>query len=84
MHNLPRYSLVRKCVERSGLGWDDACPFDLPPDSSLGRIQQDGRNALFERKSERLGLGEALLTPTRLYVTALLPLLKQGLLKGTC
>jgi phosphoribosylformylglycinamidine cyclo-ligase len=38
------YSLVRAIVEKSGLGWDDACPWT------------DGT------------LGEALLTPTRLYV----------------
>jgi phosphoribosylaminoimidazole synthetase len=25
------YSLVRKCVERSGLGWGDPCPFEAGP-----------------------------------------------------
>ncbi len=42
------YSLVRKLVEMSGLGWDAKCPFG------------DGT------------LGEALLTPTRLYVKSAL------------
>lgn len=42
------YSLVRKIVELSGLGWSDECPF--------------GEGTL----------GEALLTPTRLYVKPLL------------
>ena len=53
------YSLVRKCVEKSGLTWEDPAPF------------QPGTP-----------LGAALLEPTRIYVAALLPLIKQGLLKG--
>ncbi|MEW9918778.1 phosphoribosylformylglycinamidine cyclo-ligase [Marimonas sp. MJW-29] len=46
------YSLVRKLVELSGLGWDDPCPWG------------DG------------SLGEALLTPTRLYVKGAVEALK--------
>lgn len=53
------FSLVRKCVEKSGLAWTDAAPFD--PSQPLGR---------------------ALLTPTRIYVSLLLPLVKAGLIKG--
>ncbi|WP_299614472.1 phosphoribosylformylglycinamidine cyclo-ligase [uncultured Tateyamaria sp.] len=52
------YSLVRKIVENSGLGWDDACPW------------ADGT------------LGEALLTPTRLYVKAALAAIKAGGVHG--
>jgi phosphoribosylformylglycinamidine cyclo-ligase len=48
------YSLVRRLVEHSGLGWDDACPFG------------DGT------------LGEALLTPTRLYVRPALEAVRAG------
>ncbi|MFA8384254.1 MAG: phosphoribosylformylglycinamidine cyclo-ligase [Pelagibaca sp.] len=48
------YSLVRKLVEVSGLGWDADCPW------------ADG------------SLGEALLTPTRLYVTQALSAVKAG------
>ena len=48
------FSLVRRIVERSGLSWDDAAPFDPA------------------RK-----LGEALLTPTRIYVKSLLQVLRQ-------
>lgn len=48
------YSLVRKLVEVSGLGWDADCPW------------ADG------------SLGEALLTPTRLYVTQALAAVKSG------
>jgi phosphoribosylformylglycinamidine cyclo-ligase len=43
------FSLVRKIVERSGLGWTEPCPFD-------------------SRKS----IGEALMTPTRIYVKSAL------------
>jgi phosphoribosylaminoimidazole synthetase len=53
------FSLVRKCVDKSGLGWNDTAPFD--PTQALGA---------------------ALLTPTRIYVAALLPLIKSGLIKG--
>ncbi|MDE3027897.1 MAG: phosphoribosylformylglycinamidine cyclo-ligase [Paracoccaceae bacterium] len=48
------YSLVRKVVERSGLGWDAASPFG------------DGT------------LGQALLTPTRLYVKSALGAIRAG------
>ncbi|WP_282151307.1 phosphoribosylformylglycinamidine cyclo-ligase [Ruegeria atlantica] len=48
------YSLVRKLVEISGLGWDAASPFS------------DGT------------LGEALLTPTRLYVKPALQAIRAG------
>ncbi|SDW93418.1 phosphoribosylformylglycinamidine cyclo-ligase [Litoreibacter albidus] len=49
------YSLVRKVVEASGHGWDDAAPF------------ADGQS-----------LGEALLTPTRLYVKSALAAVRAG------
>ena len=52
------YSLIRKIVERSGLGWDDKAPFADAP------------------------LAEALLTPTRLYIKSLLPLIRSGLVSG--
>jgi phosphoribosylformylglycinamidine cyclo-ligase len=48
------YSLVRKVVERSGLGFDRPAPF------------QDGRT-----------LGEALLTPTRIYVRSCLAAIRE-------
>jgi phosphoribosylformylglycinamidine cyclo-ligase len=53
------YSLVRKVVEKSGLGWDADAPF--APGKSLG---------------------EALLTPTRLYVKSALEALRVGGVKG--
>ena len=53
------YSLVRRIVERSGLGWDDCAPFDA---------------------SQKLGA--ALLAPTRIYVKALLPLIRAHCIKG--
>ena len=49
------YSLVRRVVELSGLGWDSAAPF-----------------------SPRASLGDALLTPTRLYVRAALAAIRAG------
>ena len=48
------YSLVRRIVEMTGLGWHDPAPF-APAQS----------------------LGEALLTPTKIYVKALLSVIKQ-------
>ena len=53
------YSLVRKLVEKSGLGWDADAPF--APGTKLG---------------------EALLTPTRLYVKSALEALRVGGVKG--
>ena len=52
------YSLVRRIVEASGLGWSDACPW--------------GEGTL----------GEALLTPTRLYVRAALAAIEAGGVHG--
>ncbi len=52
------YSLVRKIVELSGLGWEAECPF------------------------AQGALGEALLTPTRLYVTQVLAAIRQGGVHG--
>ncbi|GEP11713.1 phosphoribosylformylglycinamidine cyclo-ligase [Methylobacterium gnaphalii] len=49
------FSLVRRIVERCGLGWDAAAPFE--PERTLG---------------------EALLTPTRIYVKALLSAMKHA------
>lgn len=48
------YSLVRRIVERSGLGWDAPAPF------------------------AEVSLGEALLTPTHLYVKAALGAIRAG------
>jgi phosphoribosylformylglycinamidine cyclo-ligase len=48
------YSLVRRLVEKAGLGWDAPAPFD--PTRSLG---------------------EALMTPTRIYVKPLLAAIRQ-------
>jgi phosphoribosylformylglycinamidine cyclo-ligase len=53
------FSLVRKIVEQSGLGWTETCPFE-------------------QRKS----VGEALMTPTRIYVKSALAAIKAGGVKG--
>jgi len=53
------YSLIRKIVEISGLGWNAPAPF-APAQT----------------------LAEALLTPTRIYVKDLMPLVRQGAIKG--
>jgi phosphoribosylformylglycinamidine cyclo-ligase len=53
------YSLVRKLVEKSGLGWDAPAPF-----------------------AKSVKLGEALMTPTRLYVKSALEAMRVGGVKG--
>jgi len=53
------YSLIRKVVEISGLGWTEKAPFS--PDQTLA---------------------QALLTPTKIYVSSLLPLIRKGLISG--
>jgi phosphoribosylformylglycinamidine cyclo-ligase len=53
------FSLVRRIVEASGLGWTQAAPF-----------------------APELSLGLALMTPTRIYVSAVLALHRSGLLKA--
>ena len=53
------YSLVRRIVERSGLGWDAPAPFE--PHATLA---------------------QALMRPTRIYVSSVLPLMKAAQLKG--
>lgn len=53
------YSLVRKIVEQSGLGYDAPAPFN-----------------------SSITLGEALLTPTRIYVKSVLAALELGTIKG--
>ena len=53
------YSLIRKCVERSELSYEDEAPF-----------------------AAGAPLGRALLTPTRLYSDATLPLIRVGLVTG--
>ena len=53
------YSLIRKVVEKSGLGWDAPAPF--APERTLADV---------------------LMEPTRVYVKAVLPLMKSGLVKG--
>jgi phosphoribosylformylglycinamidine cyclo-ligase len=53
------YSLVRRIVAESGLGWAAPCPFAAGQD-----------------------LAAALLTPTRIYVRELMPLIRDRLIKG--
>ena len=53
------FSLVRRIVEQSGLGWTEPCPFD--PKTSVG---------------------EALMTPTRIYVKSVLAAIKAGGVKA--
>ncbi|MFN3352701.1 MAG: phosphoribosylformylglycinamidine cyclo-ligase [Brevundimonas sp.] len=53
------YSLIRRVVEASGLGWGDDAPF-----------------------AKDRSLAQALMTPTRIYVKPVLPLMKAGLVKG--
>ena len=60
------FSLVRRIVAASGLAWTAPAPFPANPDPS----------------PTPQTLGQALMTPTRIYVRALLALHKAGLLKA--
>jgi phosphoribosylformylglycinamidine cyclo-ligase len=53
------FSLVRRIVEQSGIGWTEPCPFD-------------------QKKS----LGEALMTPTRIYVKSVMAAIKASGVKA--
>lgn len=55
------YSLVRKIVDRSGLGYDSPAPFD--PATTIG---------------------QALLTPTRIYINTCMAAMKTGGVKAFC
>ena len=63
------FSLVRRIVAASGLAWTAPAPFPAPPVVS-GAAPPDQT------------LGQALMTPTRIYVRSLLALHKAGLLKA--
>lgn len=62
------FSLVRKCVEISGLQYSDPAPFQSTASCTTSTTQ--------------LSLGEALLTPTRIYVKELLPLIRRRFIKA--
>jgi phosphoribosylformylglycinamidine cyclo-ligase len=68
------YSLVRKLVEMSGLGWDDACPWGgATPDQATPDQATPDQSTL-----DQSTLGAALLAPTRLYVRPVLAALRAG------
>ena len=61
------YSLIRKIVSLSGLSLTSPCPWPSTSSTSATQTQT---------------LGEALLTPTKIYIKPLLPGIRQSLFKG--
>ncbi|WP_414471481.1 phosphoribosylformylglycinamidine cyclo-ligase [Microvirga sp. M2] len=69
------FSLVRRIVERSGLAWDAPAPF--AEGKTLEGKTLEGKT-LEGKTLEGKTLAQALLEPTRIYVKALLQVLKGG------
>lgn len=63
------YSLVRHVVSKQGLDYFSPCPFATPALSSVSN-------------QHKVTLGEALLTPTKIYVKQLLPVIRADLVKS--
>ncbi|KAA0145940.1 hypothetical protein FNF31_07900 [Cafeteria roenbergensis] len=66
------FSLVRKSAERAGVAMDDPCPFGPAAEEAAAAAAGEGVPSARRVPS----LGEVLLTPTRIYVRSLLPLLR--------
>ena len=73
------YSLVRRIVAASGLVWAAPAPFALSPFASSPFASSPFASSPF---APGLTLGQALMTPTRIYVRSLLALHRAGLLKA--
>lgn len=70
------FSLVRKIVDLKGLRYSDPAPFESDGVASVG---DETKTPLPPKK---MTLAEALLVPTRIYVRALMPLLRAGTVKA--
>jgi phosphoribosylformylglycinamidine cyclo-ligase len=72
------FSLVRRVVAASGLGWDAPAPFVPTPFVPTPFAP----TPFASEQTPRPTLGQALMTPTRIYVRSLLALHRAGLLKA--
>ncbi|HEY3847347.1 MAG TPA: phosphoribosylformylglycinamidine cyclo-ligase [Acetobacteraceae bacterium] len=72
------FALVRRVVAASGLGWDAPAPFAPQPLAQQPSAPQSSAQEQMPRQT----LGQALMTPTRIYVRSLLALHRAGLLKA--
>lgn len=70
------FSLVRKILKANKVDYNSTVPWASDTFGELLKLNENKYLFCF------LALGKVFLTPTRIYVRSLLPLMKEGLIKG--